>query len=100
MIATIDKIQKQSEAISDVIKTIEDIAFQINILVLNATIEETRARKARKGFAVVADEIRNLASKSTESANSTKELIRSMIDAVDNGSGIAHKTEETMNSVI
>lgn len=100
MLSAMEKIQRQSMAISEVIKTIEDIAFQTNILALNAAIEAARAGEAGKGFAVVADEVRNLASKSAESANSTKELISSTIEAVENGSGIAHKTAETMNSVI
>lgn len=100
MLSAMDKIQTQAEAISNVIRTIEDIAFQTNILALNAAIEAARAGEAGKGFAVVADEVRNLASKSAESANSTKSLISSTIDAVENGSGIAHKTAETLNSVI
>lgn len=100
MLSAMDQIQQQSVAIADVIKTIEDIAFQTNILALNAAIEAARAGEAGKGFAVVADEVRNLASKSAESANSTKDLISSTIQAVENGSGIAHKTAETMNDVI
>ena len=100
MLEAMKKIQQQSNAISDVIKTIEDIAFQTNILALNAAIEAARAGDAGKGFAVVADEVRNLASKSAESANSTKSLISDTIVAVENGSEIANKTADTMNSVI
>ena len=99
MLDAMELIQKQAQAISDVIKTIEDIAFQTNILALNAAIEAARAGEAGKGFAVVADEVRNLATKSAESANSTKELISSTIEAVENGSRIANQTAETMKKV-
>lgn len=99
MLEAMAQIEKQSEAISNVIKSIEDIAFQTNILALNAAIEAARAGDAGKGFAVVADEVRNLASKSAESANSTRELISSTIEAVQNGSGIAKETAETLKQV-
>lgn len=99
LLEAMDKIQKQSEAISQVITSIEDIAFQTNILALNAAIEPARAGEAGKGFAVVADEVRNLASKSAEFANSTRNLIASTIEAVDNGSDIAKQTAETLRQV-
>ncbi len=99
LLEAMDKIQKQSEAISQVITSIEDIAFQTNILALNAAIEAARAGEAGKGFAVVADEVRNLVSKSAEFANSTRNLIASTIEAVDNGSDIAKQTAETLRQV-
>lgn len=99
LLEAMDKIQQQSEAISQVIKSIEDIAFQTNILALNAAIEAARAGEAGKGFAVVADEVRNLASKSAEFANNTRDLIASTIEAVHNGSDIANQTADTLRQV-
>ena len=99
LLEAMDKIQQQSEAISQVIKSIEDIAFQTNILALNAAIEAARAGEAGKGFAVVADEVRNLASKSAEFANNTRDLIASTIEAVHNGSEIATQTADTLRRV-
>jgi methyl-accepting chemotaxis protein len=62
---SMQKINASSDEINKVVKVIDDIAFQINLLALNANVEAARAGKYGKGFAVVAEEVRNLAEKST-----------------------------------
>lgn len=99
MLEAMETIEQKSEAISNVIKAIEDIAFQTNILALNASIEAARAGEAGKGFAVVASEVGNLAQKSAQSADSTKELITSTLEAVKEGSRIADDTAKALKEV-
>ncbi len=100
MLSAMDEIRVKSGQISDIIQTIEDIAFQTNILALNAAIEAARAGAAGKGFAVVADEVRNLAAKSAEAANHTNDLISTTVEAVNNGVRIANNTADIMNEVM
>ncbi len=78
-------IDASSSRIVTIIKTIEDIAFQTNILALNASVEAARAGTAGKGFSVVAEEVRNLASKSTEAAQNTNSLVTRSIQDVKTG---------------
>ena len=99
MLIAMKDINKNSDEINEIIKTIEDIAFQTNILALNAAIEAARAGEAGKGFAVVADEVRNLASKSAEASQTTSELITQTLEAVVNGSRIANETAESLKTV-
>lgn len=95
-----DEIRQSSQQIKTIIEAIEDIAFQTNILALNAAIEAARAGDAGKGFAIVADEVGVLASKSSQSAENTAELIQSSIDSVERGAAIAEEVLNQMNSVI
>lgn len=100
MLKAMGDISETSKQIGNIIKTIDDIAFQTNILALNAAVEAARAGAAGKGFAVVADEVRNLASKSAEAAKDTTSLIENSIKAVSNGTKVADITEKTLQEAI
>lgn len=96
MIAAMTEIKNTSDKIGTIINTIDSIAFQTNILALNAAVEAARAGSAGKGFAVVASEVKSLASKSSESAKNTAELISSSLKAISDGMTIALQTEQAL----
>ncbi|WP_288175481.1 methyl-accepting chemotaxis protein [Sporofaciens musculi] len=100
LVESVDEINKSSQKIANVIKLIDDIAFQTNILALNAAVEAARAGEAGKGFAVVADEVRVLALKSADAANESKQLIEATMRATKDGSQISSEAFDTFQHVV
>ena len=80
-----DNINEKTKAIQEAITIIDQIAFQTNILSLNAAVEAATAGEAGKGFAVVAQEVRNLASRSAQAAKEIKSLVESATKETNNG---------------
>ena len=88
-VTSMDSINEQTQSIAEAITIIDQIAFQTNILSLNAAVEAATAGEAGKGFAVVAQEVRNLASRSAEAAKEIKDLVENATTKTDNGKKIA-----------
>ena len=100
LLKAMNDIASSADEIVKINKTIEDIAFQTNILALNASVEAARAGDAGKGFAVVADEVRNLANKSGEASNSTSALIEQTVSVVTHGKEIAAEAAGYLSEVV
>ncbi|MCT7911274.1 methyl-accepting chemotaxis protein [Arcobacter lacus] len=100
---SMDEINAQVTAINEAISVIDQIAFQTNILSLNAAVEAATAGEAGKGFAVVAQEVRNLASRSAEAAKEIKELVENATSKANQGKRISDemsKGYDNLNKLI
>ncbi|MGI6153650.1 MAG: methyl-accepting chemotaxis protein [Christensenellaceae bacterium] len=100
MMSSMHEINDASQAIRQVIKVIDDIAFQTNILALNAAVEAARAGDHGKGFAVVADEVRNLAGKSADAAKETSDLISKNIEKTEQGLSYTEETATSLTQIV
>jgi methyl-accepting chemotaxis protein len=95
-----DAINHSAEKISRIIKVIEEIAFQTNLLALNAAVEAARAGEHGKGFAVVADEVRSLAQRAAQAAGETSQLIEESVGRAAEGTQVAGEFAEALTGIV
>lgn len=100
MMTAMAEINDASEQINHIVKTVDGIATQTNILAINAAIEAARAGEAGKGFSVVAGEIQSLASKTAEATKDIAELVKNVMERVAHGTEAADSTEKSLESVV
>ncbi|CAO1658575.1 MULTISPECIES: methyl-accepting chemotaxis protein [Halomonadaceae] len=100
VVQTMHGISTSSKKVADITSVIDSIAFQTNILALNASVEAARAGEQGRGFAVVAGEVRNLASRSADAAKEIKTLIDASVTQIQQGSTLVEQAGTTMSDVV
>lgn len=100
VVTTMEIINSSSSKISDIIGTIDGIAFQTNILALNAAVEAARAGEQGRGFAVVASEVRSLAQRSAGAAKEIKVLISGSVEQVRKGAEVVQTAGDAISEIV
>ncbi|HEY5801160.1 MAG TPA: methyl-accepting chemotaxis protein [Burkholderiaceae bacterium] len=100
VVSTMEAIRASSANIADIVSVIDGIAFQTNILALNASVEAARAGEMGRGFAVVATEVRSLAQRSASAAKEIKTLIGDSVGKVDNGGRLVDTAGKAMQEIV
>ncbi|MCG6656209.1 PAS domain-containing protein [Halomonas campisalis] len=100
VVQSMERITASSRKMTDIINTIDAIAFQTNILALNASVEAARAGEQGRGFAVVAGEVRNLAGRSADAAKEIRGLIATSNGEIEGGAAQVQQAEGAMSEVV
>lgn len=100
VVATMNDLNKSSQEIAGIISTIDSIAFQTNILALNASVEAARAGEHGRGFAVVAEEVRKLAQRSADAAQEINQLISNNLERVNHGNERAEEASKSTEEIV
>jgi len=100
LVDAMGRINASSGEINKVVKVIDDIAFQINLLALNANVEAARAGKYGKGFAVVAEEVRNLSKRAASAVQETSTMVEGSISTIKEGNQLVGETSSKLDSIV
>lgn len=100
MLRSMSELEKSSQKINSIVKVIDEIAFQTNLLAINATVEAARAGESGRSFAVVAEEVRNLAQKTANSASDTAYIIEKNIVLANSSTQISRKVAEDLEQMV